>query len=102
MLFLRERDPEREVWDGRRLGVEAAAEALGVSAARACGTLGADLPQLLAGYESVLYPFGRDEAGRPAHARAVLAALRRNARGLVRPPSELLDPRALLHELRLF
>ena len=31
-LFLRPRNPEREIWDGHRLGVERAVEALGIDA----------------------------------------------------------------------
>lgn len=48
-LWLRTRKPEAEVWTGRRLGVERAAEALGVDAAHAVDGLGADLKRRLAG-----------------------------------------------------
>lgn len=47
-LFLRPRDPEREVWTGTRLGVEAAIERLGVDAAYAIGELDARVPELVA------------------------------------------------------
>jgi len=100
LVFLRERDPEREVWDGARLGVAAAAEALGLDEARPSAALWTDLAKLLAGYESVLWPIGRDEAA-DRRMLETLVALRRNARGLVRPPVELLDPLPYLHELRL-
>lgn len=48
-LWLRTRKPEAEVWTGRRLGVERAAEALGVDAAHPIDDLGADLKRRLAG-----------------------------------------------------
>lgn len=48
-LWLRTRKPEAEVWTGRRLGVERAAETLGVDAAHDMGGLGDDLRRRLAG-----------------------------------------------------
>src|SRR6476661_8083903 len=46
-LFCRPRDPEREIWDGLRLGPEAAPAALGVDAAFPLEQLDARLPELL-------------------------------------------------------
>lgn len=50
ILFLRERDPEMEMWVGKRLGVEAAAKALGVDEAYDIKNLEEHLPKLLEGY----------------------------------------------------
>ncbi|HEY5348775.1 MAG TPA: aminopeptidase P N-terminal domain-containing protein, partial [Candidatus Lustribacter sp.] len=49
VLFLRERDPSQEIWDGKRLGVERACDALGVDAAYPIGELAARLPEYLVG-----------------------------------------------------
>lgn len=46
-VLVRDREPEREIWTGRRLGVARAAQALGVDAAYAIGELAARLPALL-------------------------------------------------------
>ena len=46
-LFLREKDPERELWDGRRLGVAAAPGALGIDHAHPYGNLWTMLPDLM-------------------------------------------------------
>ena len=73
-LFLRERDPEREIWDGVRLGVEAAPERLGVDQAYPLHTLKEKLPALLEGASSLHYQFG-DELERD---REVLAAVKRS------------------------
>lgn len=47
VLFLRERDPEMEMWVGRRLGVEQAAKALDVDEAYDIAKLEEALPKLL-------------------------------------------------------
>jgi Xaa-Pro aminopeptidase len=101
VLYLRERDQQQETWTGRRLGVERAAEALGVDEARPIGDLWRDLPELLKGYERILYRAGEDEP-RDRQMFEVLGKLRRLARGGVLPPIELVDTAVHLHELRLF
>lgn len=101
VLFLREKDRDREIWTGRRLGVEAAPAKLAVDEARGIDKLWTDLPALLRGYERVVYRTGSDEA-RDRELLAVLARLRATAKAAAPPPQALLDPAPLLHELRLF
>ena len=48
-LFCRQRQPEKEVWTGRRVGVEAAKDALAVDSAYPFDELAERLPSLLAG-----------------------------------------------------
>ncbi len=101
VLFLRERDREREIWTGRRLGVAAAVEALGVDEARPIEKLWSDLPELLRGYERILYRTGGDEA-RDRRMLETFGRLRLAARGPIAPPLELVDLVPTLHEQRLF
>lgn len=56
-LFCAPKDLEREIWDGYRLGPEAAPAALGVDAAHSVDDLNALLPKLLENRASVWYPF---------------------------------------------
>ncbi|WP_010107908.1 aminopeptidase P N-terminal domain-containing protein, partial [Verminephrobacter aporrectodeae] len=56
-LFCQPKDPEREVWDGYRLGPAAAPEALAVDAAHPITELDARLPRLLENTRCVWYPF---------------------------------------------
>lgn len=100
VLFLREKDKEREIWSGRRLGIEAAPTALGVDEARDISRLWEELPALLAGREQIMWRFGDDES---ADRRMVetFVALRGRARGTVLPPTAILDPAPILHEMRL-
>lgn len=100
VLFLRPKNPAEEVWTGRRLGVEAAVERLGIDRALPVADLWKELPALLRGYERVLYRAGDDER-RDAPVLELLARLRRRARKRVPPPVEIVDPLPILHELRL-
>ena len=56
-LFCQPKDLEREIWDGIRLGPEAAPDALGVQAAYSVTELDQRLPQLLENRATVWYPF---------------------------------------------
>ncbi len=58
-MFLRERDKLGELWTGKRLGVEAAPEALGVDKAFCITELWDMLPELLLGTEGLYYSFGK-------------------------------------------
>ena len=56
-LFCNPKDPEREIWDGIRLGPAAAPDALGVQAAFPTTELDQRLPKLLENRSVVWYPF---------------------------------------------
>jgi Xaa-Pro aminopeptidase len=60
ILFCRERDPEREGWDGPRHGPEGAVDRFGFDDAYPVDDLDEILPGLLEGRSRVYYHFGRD------------------------------------------
>ncbi len=60
MLFCRERDPEREGWDGPRAGQDGAVNDYGMDDAYPIDDLDEILPGLLEGRSRVYYHFGRD------------------------------------------
>jgi Xaa-Pro aminopeptidase len=100
VLFVRPRDPEREVWDGARAGVEGATAEFGASAAFPIVELEARLPELLRDQERLFYRLGK-EARRD---EAVLAAVERTrARGRMGSswPTQIIDPATVIHEMRL-
>jgi Xaa-Pro aminopeptidase len=101
VLFLRARNREEEIWTGRRLGVDAAPEALGVDAAYPIEELGERLPELLKGTRRLVYRSGLDE-GRDRRMIAAVGKLRGQVRGGVVSPLEWIDPALWLHEQRLF
>lgn len=98
-LFVRKRDPEREVWDGPRAGVDGAKADFGADQAFEIGDLEKELPKLLE-TERVFCAFGRD----PAFDRTLFAAIgnvKARAKTGVRFPVELIDPSKVLHKMRL-
>lgn len=62
LMFCRERDPEKETWNGRRLGVEDAPEALGADDAFPISDIDDILPGLLENKQSVYHTLGKDLA----------------------------------------
>lgn len=100
VLFVRPRDPERETWDGPRVGVDGAVATLGADAAFPIAELAERLPGYLANAPRMLYPLGRDPA-MDARVLAALQATRRRQRMGVLAPTEIVDPAAHLHPMRL-
>ncbi|MHB8911510.1 MAG: aminopeptidase P N-terminal domain-containing protein [Lysobacter sp.] len=101
LLFCRERDREREGWDGPRFGPEGAAEAFGLDDAYPIADLDDILPGLLEGRSRVYYHFGRDtdfDLQLIGWLNRVRAMVRQGAQ----PPHEFLELGHLLDELRLF
>ena len=101
LLFCRERDPEREGWDGPRFGPEGAVAAFGLDDAYPITDLDDILPGLLEGRSRVYYHFGRDvdfDLKLIGWLNRVRAMVRQGAQ----PPHEFLELGHLLDELRLF
>jgi len=100
VLFLRERDPKVEIWDGPRVGPERARETVGADAAYPISELAERLPKLLAGRDSLHYTLGIDGGMDKAVIRAYRAALR-TARGRKPAPNSIIEPAEVLHGMRL-
>ena len=100
ILFCREKDPDRETWDGFRFGPDAAREAFGFDEAYGYGELDARMPGLLADSEVLHTPFGAD-AGWDARVAGWLNAVRAKVRSGVAAPTQIRDVRAQISEMRL-
>jgi Xaa-Pro aminopeptidase len=101
ILFVRHRDPEKEMWEGERYGIEGAQAVFGADEAYTIDQFDRKLPELLAGSERVYYRVGLNEGVD----RRVLAALEVHRRSLGRSGKSLApvcDPNELLGEMRLF
>jgi Xaa-Pro aminopeptidase len=101
ILFCRERDPEREGWDGPRSGPEGAVAQFGMDDAYPIEDLDEILPGLLEGRSRVYYHFGRD-AEFDLQLIGWLNRVRAQVRMGAQPPHEFLELGHLLDELRLF
>jgi Xaa-Pro aminopeptidase len=99
-LFCAPKDQEREIWDGYRLGPDAAAAALKLDAAFSSAELNQHLPPLLDNAQTVYYPFGI-HTGLDAQVGGWLTQLRARVRYGARVPTEQRDLCALLDEMRL-
>jgi Xaa-Pro aminopeptidase len=100
ILFCRERDPEREVWDGFRYGPEGAREAFGFDEAHSIAELDAAVPGLLADCGAVYCHLGADGAW-DARVMRWVNEVRNQARRGIAAPTELKDVHALIDEMRL-
>jgi Xaa-Pro aminopeptidase len=101
-LFVRPRDPEKEVWTGRRAGVEGAKERFGADAAFPVEEFGEKLTDLINGSRHLYYRLGN---GQPELDRTLIdqiARMRMMGRRGVHPPQAIIDPGTILHEMRLF
>ncbi len=101
ILFCRERDRSREIWDGRRAGPEGAREQYGADDAFPIDDIDEILPGLLEGRDRVYYALGRN---RTFDTRLLdwIDGIRARARSGAVPPDEFVDLDHLLHEARLF
>src|SRR3546814_11542107 len=60
ILFCRDKNLEREIWDGFRYGPEAARQTFGFDAAFSIDRLDAELPKLMADAPALFYALGSD------------------------------------------
>ncbi|MCR4303549.1 MAG: Xaa-Pro aminopeptidase [Gallionella sp.] len=100
MLFCREKNPEREIWDGHRYGPDAAREQFGFDAAYPIAQLDEKLAELMGNQPALFYPLGHDAAW-DERILKLRSAVRAKVRSGIRAPDEIRDIRALLNEMRL-
>ena len=100
ILFCREKNPERELWDGVRCGPRAARKTYGFDETWPIETLDEKLPQLLANKDSVYYPTGMD-ASWDTRVIGWVNQVRGQARSGVSAPGDIRDIRVILDEMRL-
>ena len=99
-LFCQPKDLEREIWDGIRLGPEAAPAALGVDEAWSVAELDARLPKLLENTATVWYPFAT-HAGLESRIDGWLQKVRARVRYGALAPEAQRDVCTILDEMRL-
>jgi Xaa-Pro aminopeptidase len=101
ILFCREKNLEREIWDGYRHGPAGAKEAFGFDEAFPITELDAQMARLLADVPA-LYSALSTDAALDARVAGWMKAVRAQARAGVTAPSATHDVLALLDEMRLF
>ena len=101
LLFCRDKDETREIWDGFRYGPQAAQQTFAFDAAYSIAELDTRLPELMGNVGKLAYAVGFDPAW-DARVLGWLNAVRSKARQGIRAPAEIVDVRAMLDEMRLF
>ena len=100
-LFVQPRDRAAEIWTGYRPGIEGAVEEYGADEAYESSQLLEALDEILEATDHLYHVFGRNsELDRKL--LDVQETLRVQSRRGVEPAREILDPRSILHEMRLF
>lgn len=101
VIFCRERDKAKEIWDGYRAGPEGACKIHGADDAFPIGDIDEILPGLIEGRERVYYALGRDSEF-DAQVMGWINRIRAKVRSGATPPGEFLDLNHFLHDLRLY
>ncbi len=100
-LFVEPRDLTAETWNGYRPGIEGAVADFGADEAQAIDSLVETLPTLLGSAERIHHVLGRNAAIDAKLVESV-ESMRLRSRAGQAPPTEIADPRAIIHEMRLF
>jgi Xaa-Pro aminopeptidase len=101
ILFCRERDPNREMWDGLMTGTEGAVEQFGFDESFPISEMEKRLPRLLRGRERVYYDLGKN----PDFDQLLIGWMndfRAKTRKKFLAPDEIIALDHSLHEMRLF
>jgi Xaa-Pro aminopeptidase len=101
VLFLRERDPDREIWDGKRAGPAGAVKEYGADDAFPIEDIDDILPGLLEKRSRVFYTMGLNQEF-DQHVVSWVNTLRAQARTGTHPPHEFVSLDHVLHDMRLF
>jgi len=101
ILFCRERDPHREMWDGIMAGTVSAVEQFGFDEALPIAEMEKRLPDLLHGRDRIYYDLGKD----PDFDQRLIGWMnefRSKTRKKFHAPDEIIALDHNLHEMRLF
>ena len=99
-LFVRPRDPEQEIWVGRRAGVEGAKSEFGADEAYPVAEFETKLQDLLDGADKLYFRLG----SYPDLDNTIIkqiAQMRSLNRKPIHPPRTIIDPATIVHEMRV-
>lgn len=100
VLFCRDKNAEREIWEGYRHGPDAARDLFGFDAAFSIAQLDEEMPRLIADSQALFYPLGAD-ASLDGQVQRWLATVRAAARTGRRAPAQAVDLHTIVDEMRL-
>ena len=99
-LFVRPRDPEQEIWVGRRAGVEGAKSDFGADESFPIAEFDEKLQDILDGAEKLYYRLGvhSDLDNKIIRQISEMRAINRKP---IHPPRTIIDPATIVHEMRV-
>jgi Xaa-Pro aminopeptidase len=99
-LFVRPRDPEQEIWVGRRAGVKGAKSDFGADESFPVAEFEAKLQEILDGADKLYFRLGAypDLDNMIIRQIAQMRALNRKP---IHPPRTIIDPATIVHEMRV-
>lgn len=100
-LFVRPRDLEQEIWTGYRAGVEGAVNDYGADQAFKIDEFDEKLPEILDGPSVLYYAFGHTLEEIDQKIIRQLTTFREMNRRPFEPPTTIVDPTSILHEMRV-
>ncbi len=99
-LFVRPRDPEQEIWVGRRAGVEGAKSDFGADQSFPISDFDDKLQDILDGAEKLYYRLGVHSDLDSKIIRQI-SEMRAVNRKPIHPPRTIIDPATIVHEMRV-
>ncbi len=100
-LFARPRDKEKEIWEGRRAGVEGAMKEHSADAAFPFEEFRAKLAEFLTNVPTLYYRVGAGNFELDDTIIKQIASMRAMGRKGIQPPHTIIDPGHIIHEMRL-
>ncbi len=99
VLFVRPRDREREIWTGKRAGVEGAKEEYNADAAYSLDDLDKELPKYFENVEKIYYSLGSDD-GIDKKVMGLLKQFRGKRYESCSGPVSIVDPAEIVRNMR--
>ena len=100
ILFCRDKDETREIWDGFRFGPDVAKETFGFDEAYSISRLDEVMPDVLANQPALFYALGQDAAW-DTRVTGWIKQVREQVRKGVSAPAKICDSRTFLDEMRV-
>jgi len=100
-LFVRPRDLEQEIWTGYRAGVEGAVSDYNADEAFTIGEFDDKLAEIIDGPSVLYYAFGHTSPEIDQKIIQQLTQMREMNRRPLEPPTAIVDPSSILHEMRV-
>ncbi|HEV8590038.1 MAG TPA: Xaa-Pro aminopeptidase [Pyrinomonadaceae bacterium] len=100
-LFVRPRDLEQEIWNGYRAGVEGAVNDYGADEAFTISEFDEKLTEILDGPSVLYYAFGHTSPEIDRKIIRELTRMRESNRKPFEPPTAIVDPSSIVHEMRV-